>query len=170
MNKTQKAALVTELQKELTEATTLIVTHYKGLNVDEMTKLRRRLREAGAKFKVAKNSLMRKAIEETNYQQIKEIFTGPTAVAYSQDPVSIAKIMVESNKENKNIIILCGVSDGKRIEEEEIRNLATLPSLDQLRGKIIGLLNAPATKIAGVLQAPAGQLARVLGAYSEKSK
>lgn len=152
------------------ETTLVVVTHYSGLTVADMGDLRQRMRDAGAAFKVTKNRLTRRALEGTKFQHLHDLFVGPTAVAYSDDPVAAAKAAVEYAKVNDKLIVLGGAMGEERLDENGIRALAALPSLDELRAKMIRLLNTPATRIVGVLQAPAGQLARVLKARSEQGE
>ena len=144
----------------------VIVTHYKGLSVKEMSDLRSKVRAAGAGFKVTKNRLAKLALKDTQYEGLSDMFTGPTAVAFSSDPVTAAKVIAEFAKGNEKLVMLGGAFGEHTLDEAGIKQLATLPSLDELRGKIVALLNTPATRIAGVRQAPAGQLARVFGAYA----
>jgi large subunit ribosomal protein L10 len=168
MDRTQKAEAVESLNGLFANAGAVVVAHYSGMTVAQMGDLRSRLRKAGASFKVAKNRLAVRALEGTNAAGISDLFKGPTGIAYSADPVAAPKVLVAYAKENAKFKILGGVAVGSVLDPEGVKALAELPSLDQLRGKIIGLLQAPATKIAGVLQAPAGQLARVLSAYANK--
>ena len=168
MDRTQKAEAVKSLNGLLSGAGAVIVAHYSGMTVAQMGDLRSRLRKAGASFKVAKNRLAVRALEGTNAAGISDLFKGPTGIAYSADPVAAPKVLVAYAKENDKFKILGGVAVGSVLDPEGVKALAELPSLDQLRGKILGLLQAPATRIAGVLQAPAGQLARVLSAYASK--
>jgi large subunit ribosomal protein L10 len=123
------------------------------------------MREAGAAFKVTKNRLAKIALKGTKFEGLAEQFTGPTAIAVSLDPVAAAKVAVEYANKNEKLQIVCGALDEEALDADAVKALAKLPSLDELRGTIIGLIQAPATKIAGVLQAPGGQLARVFGAY-----
>jgi large subunit ribosomal protein L10 len=139
------------------------------MTVAQMGDLRLRLRKAGASFRVAKNRLAVRALEGTQAKGIADLFKGPTGIAYSKDPIAAPKVLVAYAKDNDKLKILGGVAVGTVLNPDGVRALAELPSLDQLRGKIIGLLQAPATKVAGVLQAPAGQLARVLSAYANKA-
>jgi large subunit ribosomal protein L10 len=139
------------------------------MTVAQMGDLRLRLRKAGASFRVAKNRLAMRAVEGTQANGIADLFKGPTGIAYSKDPVAAPKVLVAYAKENAKLKILGGIAVGSVLDPQGVKALAELPSLDQLRGKIIGLLQAPATKIAGVLQAPAGQLARVLSAHAKKA-
>lgn len=169
MDRNQKTQSVAELNGLFADAGAVIVAHYSGLSVAEMNDLRTRMRNAGAQFKVAKNRLARRALEGTPVAGISDLFTGPTGIGYSDDPVAAPKVLVSYAKENEKLVILGGAAVGAVLDLEGVKTLAELPSLDELRGKIIGLLQAPATKIAGVLQAPAGQLARVLWAYADKA-
>ena len=164
MDRTEKEELVASLHRTFSETTVVVVTHYIGMTVAEMGALRAQMREAGASIKVTKNRLVRLALDGTPYRELGDLFTGPTALAYSDDPVAAAKVTVDFAKTNKKLVILGGGLGEKVLGVEDVKSLAALPSLDELRGKLIGLVNAPATKIAGVVQAPAGQLARVLAA------
>ena len=170
MDRTEKEGLVAFLKDAFNETNIVVVTHYSGLTVAEMGDLRDRMREAGAKFKVTKNRLTRLALEGTRFQGISDMFKGPTAMAYSVDPVAAAKVAVEFAKKNDKLIVLGGALGEQALDADGVKALATLPSLDELRAKILGMLNTPATRIAGVLQAPAGQVARVIGAYANKGE
>ena len=145
------------------------MTHQTGLTVDEVTQLRRQMRNAGARYRVTKNRLVRRALEGTPFANLAPLFTGPTAIAFSRDPVAAAKAAVEYANRNNKLTVIGGGLSGQALDAAAIKALASLPSLDELRSKLIGLLNAPATKLATLLQAPAGQLARVVAAYAEKS-
>ena len=164
MDRGQKEELVASMHQTFEDAAMVVVTHYSGLTVSELGELRSKMYEAGAKFKVTKNRLARLALKGTQYEALEEVFTGPTAIATSSDPVAPAKVAVEFANKNEKLTIVAGAMRDKLLSVEEVKALAKLPSLDELRGKLVGLLQAPATKIAGVLQAPAGQLARVLSA------
>ena len=168
MDRTQKAETVQSLNGLFTDAGAVIVAHYSGMTVAQMGELRSRLRKAGASFRVAKNRLAVRAIEGTQAKAIAHLFKGPTGIAYSKDPVAAPKVVVAYAKENDKLKVLGGVAVGSVLNGEGVKALADLPSLDQLRAKILGLLQAPATKIAGVLQAPAGSLARVISAHAKK--
>jgi large subunit ribosomal protein L10 len=168
MDKTQKAEAVKGLHGLFTEAGAVVVAHYSGMTVAQMGELRSRLRKAGASFKVAKNRLAMRALEGTQAAGISDLFKGPTGIAYSEDPIAAPKVLVAYAKENDKLKILGGVAVGAVLNPQGLKALAELPSLDQLRGKILGLLQAPATRIAGVLQAPAGSIARVISAYANK--
>ncbi len=169
MEKAKKAEVVESLNEVFNEAGSVVVAHYTGLTVAEMSDLRARMRAAGASFKVAKNRLVVRALQGTAAEPIAHLFKGPTGIAYSSDPVAPSRVAAAYAKENDKLVILGGVVGKTELDASGVKALAELPSLDELRGKIVGLLQAPATKIAGVLQAPAGQLARVLAAYSEKT-
>ncbi len=170
MDQAQKRELVTELNGVFTNAASVVVTHYSGLTVAEINDLRNQMRQVGANFKVTKNRLVRLALADTPYASLTEMFSGPTAIAYSQDVVAAAKIAVKFAKTNEKLVVIGGAMGEIVLDVNGVQELASLPSLDELRGKIVGLLQAPATKVAGVLQAPAGQLARVLGAYASKDE
>jgi len=170
VDRAQKEDMVASLHATFEDASIVVVTHYTGLTVSEMGDLRDRMREAGASFKVTKNRLTRRALEGTIYQPLEGLFTGPTAIAYSQDPVAAAKAAVNFAKGNEKLVVLGGALGDQALDVEGVNALASLPSLDELRAKIVGMLNTPATRIAGILQAPAGQIARVLGARSEQSE
>jgi large subunit ribosomal protein L10 len=170
VDRTQKQALVETLQSDFAGSTCIIVTHQSRMSVAEATELRRQMRAAGAGFKVTKNRLAKRALEGTEFAGLAPLFTGPTAVAYSHDPVAAAKAAVTFANRNDKLTIVGGGLSGQTLDAAGVRALATLPSLDELRGKIIGLIQAPATKLAGLLQAPAGQLARVLAAHADKGE
>ena len=168
MDKTEKAEVVKELNGVFAESGSVVVAHYMGLTVAELSDLRSRMRAAGASFRVAKNRLAVRALQGTAIEGIANLFKGPTGIAVSKDPVAASKVAVAYAKDNEKLVILGGAVGSTALDANGVKALATLPSLDELRGKIVGLLVAPATKIAGVVQAPAGQLARVIGAYSKK--
>lgn len=170
MERAEKTEYIDALKSEVSKAASVVVVHYKGLNVDEITELRAKMREAGASFQVTKNTLAKRALADTDYQGISDYFTGPTAIGYSEEfPVAPAKVLVNYANENDKLKILGGGFAGEVLDVNGVKELSKMPSLDELRAKIIGMLNTPATRIAGVLQAPAGQLARVCGAYGAKS-
>jgi len=147
----------------------VIVTHYKGMTVAEMTDLRGQVRAAGGKLKIAKNRLAKRALDGTVYGPIEALLTGPTALAYAKDPVGVPKVLVQYAKKNEKLQILGGGLGSVLLDPAAVTALAELPSLDELRGKLIGVLQAPAQRIAAVLQAPGTQLARVLQAYADKA-
>ena len=170
MDRSQKEELVASLNQTFNEMTLVIVTQQSGMTVSEASSLRRQMLEAGASYKVTKNRLTRLALEGTKFEALKELFTGPTAIAVSEDPVAAAKVCVAFAKENEKLTIVGGAMGENQLDPTAIKALATLPSLDELRGKLIGVLQAPATKVAGVVQAPAGQLARVFSAYGSQGE
>jgi len=169
VNKQEKRDFVTSLTSDLAEANLVVVTRQKGMSVTETQALRRKMREANAHFKVAKNTLVRIAIKDTRHESLTPYLTGPMALAYSADPVAAAKIACDYANSNNKVEIICGVMGDQFLDTQAVQALAKLPSLDQLRGTLIGLLQAPATKVAGVVQAPASQLARLFSAYANKS-
>jgi len=169
VDRAQKQQVVDTLRQDLTETVCVVVTHQTGLTVAEVTQLRRQVRGAGAQYRVTKNRLARRALEGTPFEPLSALFTGPTAVALSRDPVAAAKAVVEFANRNEKLTIIGGGLSGQALDPAGIRALATLPSLDELRGRIVGLLQAPATRVATVLQAPAAQVARVLAAFAEKA-
>ncbi|MCB2102897.1 MAG: 50S ribosomal protein L10 [Rhodobacterales bacterium] len=170
MDRTQKEEWVASLHQVFSETEMVVVTHYSGLTVAQSGALRTKMREAGANFKVTKNRLTRLALKDTRFAGLNDMFTGPTAIAYSDDPVAAAKAAVEFAKGNDKLVILGGALGENVLDADGVKALATLPSLDELRAKLAGLLTQPAAKIAMVLQAPGGQVARVINAYAEKGE
>ena len=169
MDRSQKEALVSSLQEQLSDIVCVVVTKQTGMTVAEVTDLRRRMRASGASFKVTKNRLARIALTGTKFEGLSPLFIGPTAIAYSRDPVAAAKVAVEFANKNDKLTIIGGGLGEQRLDVAGVKALATLPSLDQLRAKLLGMLQTPATRIASVLQAPGSQVARVLGAYAQKA-
>jgi large subunit ribosomal protein L10 len=170
LDRTEKHAFVAELAAVFAETSMVVVTQNKGLTVADVTKLRQQMRAAGATYKVAKNRLATLALDGTRFDGIAPLLKGPTALAWSRDPVAVAKAAIEFAKTNDKLVVLGGALGNQMLDASGVKALSELPSLDALRAKILGLLNAPATKIAGVLQAPGGQLARVLAAYAKKDE
>jgi large subunit ribosomal protein L10 len=168
MDRSQKAESVASLNAVFNEAGVVVITRNLGLSVAQSTDLRGKMRAAGASYKVAKNRLAKLALKETNYEGLEDFLTGPTALASSADPVAAAKAVVEFAKTNDKLEIVGGSMGGQLLDEAGVKALASMPSLDELRAKLIGLVNAPATKIAQVVNAPAAKLARVFGAYAAK--
>ena len=168
MDRAQKTELVAEMNSIFSETSVIVITRNLGLTVAQSTDLRTKMRDAGASYKVAKNKLAKLAIEGTVYSPIGDMLTGPTALSTSADPVAPAKVIVEFAKTNDKLEIVGGAMGDTLLDANGIKALALLPSLDELRAKIVGLIVAPATKIATIAQAPAAQLARVLSAYAEK--
>jgi large subunit ribosomal protein L10 len=168
MDRAQKAELVSALHDTFAEIGVVVVTRNLGLTVAQSTDLRSKMRDAGASYKVTKNRLARIAVTGTAYEQLGNLLTGPTALATSGDPVAAAKVAVEFAKTNDKFEIVGGAMGETLLDVEGVKALASLPSLDELRAKIVGLVQAPATKVVQVIQAPAGQLARVFNAYATK--
>jgi len=168
VDRSSKEKLVGNLHDALSATSCFVVTHQTGLTVSEVTVLRKQMQSAGASFKVTKNRLARLALVGTKFEQLSPMFTGPTAIAFSRDPVAAAKVAVEFANKNDKLTILGGALGEKQLDAAGIKALATMPSLDELRAKLLGMLQTPATRIAGVLQAPAAQLARVFNAYATK--
>jgi large subunit ribosomal protein L10 len=164
----KKLEIVDSLRGVFSDAGVVVVTHFQGLNVAEVTELRRNMRAAGASFRVTKNRLAKIALAESDYAPLGDMFTGPTAVAFSEDPVAAPKVAVNFAKKNDKLVVIGGGLGGKLLSAEEVKALADLPSLDELRAKLIGLITTPSQRIASVLQAPAGQVARVLAAHAEQ--
>ena len=158
--------MVAELQETFESNNLVVLTHQSGLTVTEVSELRKQMREAGGSFKVTKNRLAKIALKGTKFEGMTDSFTGPTAIAVSKDPVAAAKIAVEFANKNEKLQIICGSLETEALDADAVKVLAKLPSLDELRGKLVGMIQTPATRIAGVLQAPGAQLARVFSAYS----
>ena len=167
MDRAQKAETIESLKGVFADAGAVVVTHYLGLTVHDMNDLRGRLRAEGAKLKVVKNRLVQKALDGQS-EGAAALFQGPVAIAYAPDAVSAAKVTAAYAKDHEHLKIIGALMGEDVLDARAVAALASLPSLDQLRAKLLGLLQAPATKVAGVLQAPAGQLARVVGAYAAK--
>ena len=166
MDRAKKQAMVAELQETFESNNLVVLTHQSGLTVTEVSELRKQMREAGGSFKVTKNRLAKIALKGTKFEGMTDSFTGPTAIAVSKDPVAAAKIAVEFANKNEKLQIICGSLETEALDADAVKVLAKLPSLDELRGKLVGMIQTPATRIAGVLQAPGAQLARVFSAYS----
>ena len=169
MDRSQKADLVAELKNVFSETSVVVVTRNLGLTVAQSTDLRLKMRDAGAQFKVAKNRLAKIALEGTQYGSISDLLTGPTALATSVDPVAAAKVAVDFAKTNDRLEIVGGAMGDTVLDVAGIKALAELPSLDQLRGTLVGLIQAPATKIARIVSEPGAMIARVTGAYAAKA-
>ena len=170
MKRSEKNDFVQHLKDEFTNSSSVIVAHYSGLTVTESENLRREMRANGAKFKVTKNRLTKLAIADTQFKDMSDLFKGPTAVAYSTDPVAPAKVAVDFEKKYDKFNIIGGGYNGEKINKDRIDFLAKLPSLDELRGKIIGLISAPAQKIASIAIEPGSQIARLLSSKSSNSQ
>ncbi|MYZ49671.1 50S ribosomal protein L10 [Propylenella binzhouense] len=170
MDRAQKSESVAQLHDVFSNTGVVVVAHYSGLTVAQMTTLRLRMREAGASLKVAKNRLAKLALKDTDAEGISGLFQGPTVIAYSADPVAAPKVATDFAKANDKFVILGGAMGRTSLDAGGVEALAKLPSLDELRARLVGMINTPATRIAGVLQAPGAQLARVLSAYATKDE
>jgi large subunit ribosomal protein L10 len=170
MDRVEKTELVASLQQVFQSTNVVVVCHYAGLTVAQMSVLRRQMRAAGASVKVAKNRLARIALEGTDVASIASLLKGPTLVAYSNDPVAAPKVATDFAKIHERLVILGGAMGQTALNPDAVKALASLPSLDELRAKLIGLIQAPATKIAQVVNAPAAKVARVFGAYAAKDE
>ncbi|MDR3516900.1 MAG: 50S ribosomal protein L10 [Azospirillaceae bacterium] len=170
MDRTQKEQTIASLNTTLQGVGLVVVAHQIGMTVAEVTDLRRKMRAVGAGFKVTKNRLARRALVGTKYEKLDGLFTGPTAIAFSRDPVAAAKVVVDFAKTNEKLKIVGAGLGTQLLDPEGVQALAKLPSIDELRGRLLGMINTPATRIAGVLQAPGGQIARVLAAYAKKDE
>lgn len=170
ISRAQKEAEVKELQDTFSNNEIVVITHYSGLDVPAISDLRGRMREAGARFKVTKNTLAKIAIKGTRYEALNDMFAGPTGVAVSQDPVAAAKVAHNFAKDNDKLIIIGGALGEKILSKEEIEQLAKLPSIEEVRSKLVGLLVAAPTKLAGLMQAPARDMVGVTKAYGAKGE
>ncbi len=170
VDRIEKREFVAELSAVFAETSMVVVTRNAGLTVADVTDLRRKMRAAGVSFKVAKNRLALLALNGTRFDGLAPMLTGPTAIAWSKDPVAVAKAAVDFAKTNDKLVLVGGALGNQVLDASGLKALAELPSLDSLRAKLLGLLNAPATKVAGVVQAPAAQLARVFAAYADSKK
>ena len=159
MNKTQKKQYIEEMTNQFDKSEAVIVTHYQGLTVSQLDDLRKRMREHGIIFKITKNRITKLALEKTKCKDISNLFTGPTAVAMSEDAITSAKILTKFSKENENLKILGGIMGADVLDVAGVQNVATLPTLDEARAKIVGILRSPAQKIASILLAPASKIA-----------
>jgi large subunit ribosomal protein L10 len=164
----RKTEIVDSLRGVFNDAGVIVVTHYQGLSVAEINELRRGMREVGARFRVTKNRLAKIALADTPYASLGSLFTGPTGIAFSADPVAAPKAAVGYAKRNEKLAIIGGALAGNLLSPEQVRALADLPSIDELRAKLIGLISTPAASLVRVLQAPGGQLARLLAGHAER--
>ena len=169
MDKQKKIQAVEQLKGFFGTVNTVIVSKNKGLTVLEVNNLRKKIREAKSSYRVTKNKLTKIALKGSKFEPLNDFMVGPTSIAYSDDPVAIAKALESFAKDNQKLEILGGVMDGTLLSPSQIKQLASLPSLNELRAKLVGLTQAPAQKIVAVLQAPAAQLARVIDAYSKSN-
>jgi large subunit ribosomal protein L10 len=170
VDRAAKRELVATLNGVFSNTAVVVVAHYKGLSVADMQKLRAQMKQAGATVKVAKNRLAKIALEGTDVASVSGLMKGPTLIAYSNDPVAAPKVAVDFAKGNDKLVILGGAMGTTALNPEGVKALATMPSLDELRAKLLGLIQAPATKVAQVVNAPAAKLARVFGAYAKRDE
>ena len=170
MERAEKVELVATLNQVFKTTGVIVVAHNKGLTVNQVNDLRNKMAQAGATVKVAKNRLAKLALDGTDATGIKDLFVGPTMLAYADDPMAAPKVAAAFAKGNEKFVVLGGALGKTVLDANAVKALAELPSLDELRGKIVGLLQAPATRIAGVLAAPGGQIARVINAYATKDQ
>ena len=168
MNKEKKIAYVEEMKKIFSSNEAVMIAHYKGLNVKELDKIRNEMRENGIFFKVTKNRITKLALKETKYKELDKFFSGPTATAISSDPIISAKILAKYAKGNSALKIVAGFMDGKVLEAKDVAQIATLPTLDEARAKIVGILSAPAQKILSILLAPGSKIAILAHAKTKK--
>jgi large subunit ribosomal protein L10 len=168
VERAEKAELVTSLQASFATAGSIVVAQNAGLTVADLETLRTQMRQAGGSVKVAKNRLAKLALKETDTADISALFTGPTVVAFAKDPMTAPKVASAFADKNQRFVVLGGAMGKTGLDANNVKALATMPSLDQLRAMLAGLLKQPATRIASVLQAPGGQIARVLSAYADK--
>ena len=168
LDRAEKREFVAEMKEALSGAGSIVVAHYAGLTVANMTELRVGMREAGGTVKVAKNRLVKLALEGTEAEGMADLFQGPTLIAYAEDPVAAPKAASDFAKKNDKLVILGGSMGATALDENGVKALATMPSLDELRARLVGMINTPAQRIATISAAPASQIARVLSAYSEK--
>ena len=169
MDRSKKETIVSNLKKDFKESGLLVITHYSGLNVMELEDLRSKMRAVDVKFKVTKNRLTKLALPGTSFENVSELFSGPTAIAYSKDPLQAAKVAADYAKNNKKLIIIGGSYEGKLIDEKHIKFLASLPSLEELRSSISSLLIASSSNIVSILQEPGSKIVRTINAYSKRN-
>jgi len=170
VDRTQKEDLVASLNGIFGSVNLVVVTRPLGLSVAEATELRRQMRDAGARYRVTKNRLTRLALKGTRFEPLTDLMTGPTALAFSEDPIAAAKVAVKYAEGNSKLEIVGGILFEESLDIAAVTQLAKLPSLDELRAKIVGMVMTPATRIAGVLQAPGGQVARVIQAHAQQGE
>lgn len=170
MDRAEKREFVTGLNEVFSNTGSVVVAHYAGLTVAQMNDLRSKMREAGGTVKVAKNRLAKIALQGTPSEGMQPLFKGQTLIAYSEDPVAAPRVAIDFAKTNDNLVILGGSMGETGLDADAVKALASLPSLDELRARLVGMISTPATRIAQVVNAPAGQLARVFGAYARKDE
>ncbi len=170
VNRAEKREFVTWLNEAFRKSGSVVVAHYSGLTVSQMNDLRSKMGEAGGAIKVAKNRLAKIALQGTESESLVDLFIGQTLIAYSEDPITAPKVAVDFAKNNDKFVILGGSMGATSLSVDAVKSLASLPSLNELRAKLVGMISTPATRIAQVVNAPAGQVARVIGAYAQEDK
>ena len=170
VERAEKREFVTSLNEAFKASASVVVAHYAGLSVAQMNDLRSKMRDAGGTVKVAKNRLAKIALQGTESEGISNLFEGQTVIAYSSDPVTAPKVIVEFAKANDKLVVLGGAMGSTELDVDGVKALASLPSIDELRAKLVGMISTPATRIAQVVSAPAAQLARVMNAYAQKDE
>ena len=168
MERVRKTEVVAELKEVFDSAAVVVVGRNNGITVAQADSLRKEIKKSKGAYKVSKNTLLKIAAKGTDFESLSELFEGPTSISYADDPVGITKALVGFSKKNESFEVTGAVMSGQFLSAEEVKKIASLPSLDELRGKLIGVISAPATKVAAVLQAPAGQIARLAQAYADK--
>ena len=169
MNKEKKKVYIEEMKNFFQKTNSVLVTHYQGLTVKQIDELRSEMRKHGIMFKITKNKITKLALEGTKYKKLENLFSGPTAIAFSEDAITSAKILTKFAKSNSNLKIIGGLMEDKPLSQEEVANIATLPTLNEARAKIVGILEAPAQKIISILLAPGSKIAILAHAKSKKS-
>ena len=169
MRKSKKKTYIEEMKKFFTKTSSIFVTHYQGLTVKQIDELRAEMRKHGILFKITKNKITKLALEGSKYKKLENLFTGPTAVAFSEDAITSAKILTNFAKKNSNLKIIGGIMEKEPLSLEEVKNIATLPTLNEARAKIVGILTAPAQKIISILLAPGSKIAILAHAKSKKT-
>jgi large subunit ribosomal protein L10 len=167
VNRTEKHEFVSNFGSLLSKTNFVLVSHYKGLSVQEISSLRKQIRQENATFKVTKNSLAKRAIKNTDYENLDPFFVGPTAITLSDDPVSAAKVIVNFSKENEKLTIIAGAMGDKELSIADINKLASLPSMEVIRAKILGLITSSMSNIVSVIQQPPSKIVRLINSKPE---
>ena len=168
LTKEQKKNYISEMTTQFENSKAVMVTHYQGLTMTQLDELRAQMREHGIIFKITKNRITKLALEKTKCKDLSNLFTGPTAVAFGEDAIMSARILSKFAKDNANLKLIGGIMDNEVLDQAGVQNVASLPTLDEARANIVGILNAPASKLVSILNAPASKLVSILLAYSEK--
>ena len=169
MNKDKKKSYIEEMRSFFKKTNSIFVTHYQGLSVKQIDELRKEMRKHGILFKITKNRITKLALEGSKFKKLENLFSGPTAVAFSEDAITSAKILTKFAKNNSNLKIIGGIMEEEPLSEEDVKQIATLPTLDEARGKIVGILATPAQKIISILLAPGAKIAILAHAKSKKT-